>query len=361
MSLASVSKLVRLPLMIGKHGFYFVRKRLRERNSSIEVEHRRLLKLAAQRGQDLVARKMRHEGLSSKDIILFSTMRNEAIRLPYFFDYYRKLGVRHFFIVDNGSTDGSPEILDQYEDVSWWHTDASYRDSRFGMDWLNHLLNRFGAGHWCVTVDPDEFLVFPHDDSRTLNDLTDYLDSRNRRSFGVMLVDMYPEGRVSDARYRPAMDPLEVAPFFDSEPYFVQRSDWLGNLYIQGGPRMRQFFRDDPSAAPALNKVPLIKWSKGYAYRMSMHDVVPAFLNWTYGEDQQMVSGALLHFKFLNTFFQKVEEEKQRKEHYNGGAEYSAYIAGEEQKLSFHNKLSKRFDGWRSLEKNKLISRGGWH
>ena len=33
--------------------------------------------------------------------ILFSTVRNEAVRLPYFLDYYRRLGIVHFLIVEN--------------------------------------------------------------------------------------------------------------------------------------------------------------------------------------------------------------------------------------------------------------------
>ena len=34
-------------------------------------------------------------------------MRNEKIRLPFFLRYYRNLGVNHFLIVDNDSTDGT--------------------------------------------------------------------------------------------------------------------------------------------------------------------------------------------------------------------------------------------------------------
>ena len=50
-------------------------------------------------------------------------------------DHHRKLGVRHFLIVDNASTDGTAQLLDQ-PDISLWTTSASYKASRFGMDWL---------------------------------------------------------------------------------------------------------------------------------------------------------------------------------------------------------------------------------
>ncbi|WP_201722368.1 glycosyltransferase family 2 protein, partial [Sulfitobacter sp. HI0040] len=45
------------------------------------------------------------------DILVFCTQRNERVRLPYFLDYYRRMGVAHFFFVDNDSDDGSLDYL----------------------------------------------------------------------------------------------------------------------------------------------------------------------------------------------------------------------------------------------------------
>ncbi len=35
------------------------------------------------------------------------------------------------------------------------------------------------------------------------------------------------------------------------------------------------FFQDNPEEAPALNKIPLVKWSKKYAYVDSTHMLLP--------------------------------------------------------------------------------------
>ena len=74
-------------------------------------------------------------------------MRNEIIRLPYFLEYYRKLGVAHFLIVDNDSDDGTGEYLADQPDVSLWHTTHSYKLSRFGVDWLTWLQIKIGRAH----------------------------------------------------------------------------------------------------------------------------------------------------------------------------------------------------------------------
>ena len=122
-------------------------------------------------------------------------MRNERLRLPYFLDYYRKLGVDHFLIIDNGSDDGTGDYLARQTDVSVWHTARSYQASRFGVDWQNWLLRRHGHGHWVLSVDADEFLVYPFCDSRPVRALTDWLDVYGIRSFSSMMLDMYPQGR----------------------------------------------------------------------------------------------------------------------------------------------------------------------
>ncbi|AGI74624.1 hypothetical protein OA238_c47930 [Octadecabacter arcticus 238] len=48
--------------------------------------------------------------IKPNDILVFCTFRNEDIRLPYFFKYYRDLGVDHFIMVDNESVDGGGVI-----------------------------------------------------------------------------------------------------------------------------------------------------------------------------------------------------------------------------------------------------------
>jgi len=65
-------------------------------------------------------------------------------------------------------------------DVSVWRTEASYKAAAFGMRWCNDLLRRHGHGRWCVCVDPDEFLVYPYMETRSLPSLTSFLDEERR-------------------------------------------------------------------------------------------------------------------------------------------------------------------------------------
>ena len=135
------------------------------------------------------------------DILLFSTMRDECVRLPYFLKYYRSLGVSHFLIVDNDSTDGTQDYLAAQDDVSDWTTSASYKRAKFGVDWRNWLQRKYAHGHWTLVVDPDELFIYPFCDTRPIRALTDWLDVSQVRSFGAMLLDMYPKGRIDEVPY----------------------------------------------------------------------------------------------------------------------------------------------------------------
>ena len=299
--------------------------------------------------------------IAADAILVFSTLRNERVRLPFFLRYYRGLGVSHFLIVDNDSDDGSREYLAGQPDVSLWTTRHSYKRSRFGVDWLNWLQLKYAHGHWALVVDPDEFFVYPFCDTRPLRALTDWLDASSIKSFSAMLLDMYPKGPFDVTPYQEDQDPLEIAPWFDSGNYVIQRNHKFGNLWIQGGPRARMFFADAPERAPALNKIPLVKWHRDYAYVSSTHMLLPRGLNQVYDEwGGEKASGCLLHAKFLDTFAAKAEEEMERRQHYANSHEYRAYRAAVSTQPDLWCKWSEKYINWRQLEILGLMSKGNW-
>ncbi len=332
----------------------------------LRLARKRLRFRAFRKRRELTAIANRAERIRRGDLLLFSTLRNERIRLPYFLQYYREMGIQHFLIVDNGSDDGSREYLEAQPDVSLWLARASYKRARFGVDWLNWLQWRYAHGHWCLTVDPDEFFVYPFCDTRPLRALTDWLDVCAIHSFGAMLLDMYPEGPLEAQPYREGQDPIEIACWFDSGNYMIARNPQYGNLWIQGGPRARVFFPDAPAQAPALNKIPLVKWHRHYAYASSTHMLLPRSLNRTYDEwGGEKASGCLLHAKFLHMFAAKAGEELDRRQHYGASKEYLAYDAGlkrsgPQASLDLWCAWSEKYINWRQLEILGLMSKGNW-
>ncbi|EEE37893.1 hypothetical protein RKLH11_1732 [Rhodobacteraceae bacterium KLH11] len=294
-------------------------------------------------------------------ILAFTTLRNEITRLPWFIHHYRALGVDHFLMVDNSSDDGSAAYLQDQPDVSLWQTDASYRASRFGLDWLTWLQWRYGHGHWTLMVDADELLIYAHHDTYSLHDLTGWLERRGQVAFGALMLDLYPKGPLGTQQYDPGTDPTRVLNMFDPGPYRARRQSPMGNLWVQGGVRERAFFTDQPERSPTLNKIPLVRWSRYMAYVNSCHSALPRPLNFVYdGPGGQAPSGVLLHTKFLPEVVEKSRIEKQRRQHFHDPDQFSAYYDGIAQGPDLWTAASAELRDWRQLQELGLMQSRGF-
>ncbi|MFC1605781.1 glycosyltransferase family 2 protein [Pseudomonadota bacterium] len=255
-------------------------------------------------------------GIKQHEILVFSCVRNELSRLPYFFEYHRALGANRFFVIDNASTDGTTDFLLTQSDVHLFFTAASYAKSRCGVDWLNSLLAEFGTGYWTITLDVDELLVYPGSESIKLQTLVNYLESENAEAVGTFLLDMYSDLPISKTDYIGGSSFIEICKHFDGNTY-LSRND--RGLPVRGGPRHRLFWQGKNRAKPppVLTKYPLIRWREGLSYTASTHILPDVKL--------AQISGVLLHFKLFSDFIKSCENEAKRNEHWDDAAQYKIY------------------------------------
>ncbi|WP_420585566.1 glycosyltransferase family 2 protein [Ruegeria sp.] len=324
----------------------------------LRLKRRRLLWQAFRSRHQLTSLSNRTDQIRPGAILAFTTLRNEMTRLPWFFRHYRALGVDHFLIVDNGSDDGLVDYLLQQPDVSIWQTYASYRASRYGVLWLTWLQMRYGHAHWTLTVDADELLIYPEHDTRPLSDLTACLERQGRTAFGALMLDLYPKGPLGTQDYDPETDPTRVLNWFDPGPYRVQRQSPLGNLWVQGGARERVFFADAPRRSPTLNKLPLVRWSRRYAYVNSSHSALPRHLNAAYdGPGGDTPSGILLHTKFLPEVVDKSTSEKARGQHFHDPDLFATYYDAIRDQPDMWTPQSACFEGWEQMQRLGLMGK----
>jgi hypothetical protein len=303
----------------------------------------------------------RTDQIAPDAILAFAAVRNEMVRLPYFLEHYRGLGVGHFLFVDNGSDDGTTAFLAGQPDVSLWSTTQSYRLARFGMDWLGWLHWQFGNGHWCLTVDADELLIYPKYEKRDLKALTAWLDDQGQASFGALMLDLYAKGPLNDARYLSGDEPVKTLGWFDADNYRSQVHRYYGNLWVQGGVRERVFFAEEPAYAPTLNKTPLVRWSWRYAYVSSTHQILPKRLHDAFdSKASSKVTGALLHTKFLSDVAEKSEEEMTRQEHFENASIYKDYHQSLTKNPTLWYEGACHYNNPSQLVALGLMSKGDW-
>ena len=115
-----------------------------------------------------------------ESIILVCVIWNEKLLLPFFIQYYKALGVTHFVFIDNGSNDGTIEYLKSLADINIEiHVQlSSYRDSNYGIAWVNALLQTKFKNNLCLVVDIDEILMLPAK-MPTLNHLAETMLKQN--------------------------------------------------------------------------------------------------------------------------------------------------------------------------------------
>ena len=320
------------------------------------------------------------------EVRVFIIARNEFTALPFLLAYYRKLGVQRFFIVDNGSDDGTRDYVLVQPDTHVFTPSNSFKESNCGNEWQNLLLNTYGAGQWTLVVDADELLIYPHCEIASLPAFCRYLDRQGHSSLFVFMLDMYPDKNLSQAVYVSGQPFYDVCSFFDSTYAFSTRSSDMADGRISfppqkviGGPRLRTFYawqkrtdilsraafkllvlfadkigywkKDKPHYAPALIKAPLVKWHKG-CRRLSPHTITPLAPSAIAGE-----TGALLHFEFFASFHNKAKQEAARGQHFGGGLEYRRYLTciGKNPDISFMYEGSRRYQNSDSVLQAGLI------
>lgn len=246
-------------------------------------------------------------------------VRNEKFRMPYFLQYYRELGVKEFFAVDNNSTDDTQAYLLSQPDVHVFHTAASYKESNAGRKWTSALADEFCRDQWLLTLDVDEFLVYPYIEEVDLNILTAYLDRWKFQGLFSIFLDFYAQGPLSSAEYVEGSNPFELCKFFDSaQSYTAFETENFPYMQIKGGVRQRRFWNPaEKRSGPSMRKIVLVKWINGFEYLHSTHSCSPIRL--------ADITGALAHFKFLSHLKDFARSEVQRNDRVENSADWKVY------------------------------------
>ncbi len=274
--------------------------------------------------------------------VVFAVTRNEMLRLHAFLRHYRRLGVEQFVIVDNNSTDETGDYLKSQKDVLLYSTEAHFTGKEA---WLDYLFHKHGLNLWCLAADADELIDYPSSDLVTLPELCRYLDETGANALHSILLDLYPEGSLSQVKYAAGDDYFSKKWYFDPMDSMVMtpRHFYRGSgldFRFEGGVRKRLF-----GVSACCSKFPLFRFTGEMFLSDGQH--------YLEGGRFSELRAVLYHMKYLQDFEARVMEEMQREQHWRGAVEYKAYaklISSHEHGLVIKDETSVLLRGTRQLE-----------
>ncbi len=285
--------------------------------------------------------------------LVISVVRNEIENIADFLRHYRCHGIRRFVILDNDSSDGTREFLEDQGDVDLYQVSDEFNGVR-KQGWIAHIVMLYGYMRWYLIVDADEHVVFDGIEDRTFLDLTREMTRRGIRRVRGFLLDMYNNLPVTSAPARPGGKLRDIYPLFDKGPYREEPKPEM--LSVKGGVRSRVFGGLDDRFDPELTKYPLLQLSPG---EFPLH---PHYA-WPYGRQTgERRFLAILHYKFGAAFKIKIDDATRRGQYWNNSLEYRIYkkFVDENKIATLNGENSEQYRCSSHLVDLKLISPIDW-
>ncbi len=281
------------------------------------------------------------------DVLVVTTVRNGIFYARSFLDHHRRLGIRHFLVLDNGSDDGTLELFTAQPDVTVYRTGVPYKSYENLLK--RHMVRAHSAGKWNLFVDIDELFDYPGSDRMGLTDLVGYLEAQRATAVVTQMLDLFSSDPLADTPGE-VDDLLTAFPWFDlsdisKRPYEFDANPESPLRSHHGGIRRTIFGSDNGLTKAALTFV---------------DDEIELFVGWHHARNARMadIACVLLHFPFNRAFAAKAEEAA-RTGRYGLGAshEYRAYWArlADEPSLSLRRETATRYDGVDQLVDLELL------
>ena len=268
------------------------------------------------------------------ELIVVCLVRDGRHYVESFVDHYFSLGAKHIVFLDNNSTDGTIEVLKNYDNVTVLRTELPYKAPGIsvGNGWTRevlfkqYLISRFGGeDRWCLGADIDELFDYPYSDVIGLDSLLRYLTGKSYTAVAAQMLDMFSDEPLSGQASNPD-EPLKTSYRFYDVSNMRRRS-----LKSLRNHRHNEFDSDDIEAfsggiresifghRPFLTKYPLVfKDGETKPVNEGSHRVGNARV--------ADFTGVLLHYKLLNEHFHAQVEQAVREEHrLQGSFAYKVY------------------------------------
>lgn len=289
------------------------------------------------------------------ELVVLVLLRNGRPYIKPFIEHYFSLGVKHIVFLDNGSTDGTVEALQNYENVTVLRSRLPFK--KYNITLKQYLVERFGRGRWTLNADIDELFEYPYSDVVSLKALLRYLNDNFYTAVVTYMLDMFPETLLSADSPATDYESLkELHRFYDISDVrtldYSQVGD-IGNVVanewieiLQGGVMQRVF-----GTSPLLTKHPLIFLDD----RLTPHDLSD---HWVGNARIADFTALFLHYKLSANLYGLVRREIEERRYNNLHGKYDKIhkVLAEAPSLLMRNDTSKELKSVNELVGTRFVS-----
>ena len=301
------------------------------------------------------------------DVLAISVVLNGELWLQSFLSHHRKKGIRHFVILDNGSTDNTIEFLSHQQDVTLLRTLAPYHAYENTMK--RYLAKKYCKGCWCLCLDADELFDYPGSQILQLSELLSYLNEEGYNAVITQMLDMFSEKPLGKFVSNPYDDIINIYRYYDISA--IHKTTYA---YAAVSPQVKMHWGGIRKVVFGTNNG-LTKVSLFF-----MDGKLEPFIHWHHAKHARLAdfTCVLLHYPFVSSFYRKVSEAVASGRYgYVTNTEYSLYLKGLQESAGLHLKLpssrllntvdqlvdegflvvSKKFSGWIDTQLKKGCAR----
>lgn len=291
------------------------------------------------------------------ELVILCLVRNGRPYVRAFVDHYLAFGAKHIFFLDNGSTDGTVEFLQDRENVTVLQTKLPFKEYQMSMK--QYLFERFGQGRWALFADIDELFDYPYSETVDLGSFLRYLTRRSYTAVAAQMLDMFPERPISDVAAAVEDEPLkDVNELYDlsnvSTHYYWDFPIVCGTGNVLANDEIKVLRKGIQASLfggiPPLTKHPLV-FSDGKVKPMdgSSHAVSHAHV--------ADITCVLFHYKFLDSLYEQIRRAVREENYMKDSRKHKKRLEVLEQNGTLHIKrdTSRKLDSVDELVENGFL------
>lgn len=256
------------------------------------------------------------------ELVVVCLMRDARPYLKSFVDHYFSLEVKHLVFLDNGSTDGSVEVLKDLKNVTVLQTELPFKEYKNPL--RQNLVTRFGRGRWILYIDMDELFDYPYSDVVSLSSLLRYLTQRSYTAVVAQMLDMFPEKPMLNASTGEDEPLKELHRFYDISNLTMEE------YYPIGG--VSNTLANDEIA---VYKYGLNRTLFGHNTILTKHPLmflddelrpIDPNAHWVSKARVADITCVLFHYKFIGDFYERAVRAAKEESYASNSRKYKRFL-----------------------------------